>query len=91
MLRRFACRVQEGLHSGGPPDSDLSEFSGPRLDEALATLMHEGCRHKMAVLVDGPDGPTVISVMEVETSRRPGTSLSRARHDKRLSCRAARS
>jgi hypothetical protein len=51
----------------------LSEVDGPRRAEALATLVDEGCSHEQARLVDGPDGPFIIYVMEVmdvEVSRR---------------------
>lgn len=44
----------------------LAQVHGPRRDEALATLVDEGCRHEMAFLMDGADGPVVIYVMEVE-------------------------
>lgn len=44
----------------------LAEIDGPRRAEALATLVDEGCRHETALLIDGPDGPIVIYVMEVE-------------------------
>jgi hypothetical protein len=55
----------------------LSEVDGPRRAEALATLAQEGCSHEQALLVDGPDGPFIIYVMEVkdvEGSRRAGAT-----------------
>jgi len=44
----------------------LGELNGPRRDEALATLVDEGCRHETAVLIQGQDGPVIVYVMEVE-------------------------
>ncbi len=44
----------------------LAQVNGPRRVEALATLVDEGCRHEMAFLMDGADGPVVIYVMEVD-------------------------
>lgn len=51
----------------------LAAVGGPRRDEALATLVDEGCRHETAMLIEGQDGPVLVYVMEVddvEASRR---------------------
>jgi hypothetical protein len=44
----------------------LAEVNGPRRDEALATLVDEGCTHEQAFLIDGAEGPVVVYVMEVD-------------------------
>jgi Family of unknown function (DUF6176) len=44
----------------------LQEVGGPRREEALATLVEEGCTHEQAVLIEGKDGPVIVYVMEVE-------------------------
>ena len=38
----------------------------PRREEALATLVDEGCTHEQAYLIEGVGGPVVSYVMEVE-------------------------
>ena len=43
----------------------LLQANGPRREEALATLMDEGCRHEQAYLMDGAEGPVIVYVMEV--------------------------
>jgi Family of unknown function (DUF6176) len=55
----------------------LSEANGPRREEALATLVDEGCNHEQAFLIEGAEGPVVIYVMQVDDID--------ARHRKRLS------
>jgi hypothetical protein len=42
------------------------EVGGPRRQEALATLVDEGCTHEQVLLIEGKDGPVVIYVMEVD-------------------------
>lgn len=44
----------------------LDSVGGQRRAEALATLVDEGCRHEMAMLIEGRDGPVVVYVMEVD-------------------------
>jgi hypothetical protein len=44
----------------------LAEVDGPRREEALATLVDEGCTHEQAFLIEGAEGPVVIYVMEVD-------------------------
>ena len=41
----------------------LAEVNGPRREEALATLADEG-------LIEGPEGPVVVYVMEVDDIQR---------------------
>lgn len=48
----------------------LREVDGPRRQEAIATLIDEGCRHEQAYLIGGADGPVVVYVMEVEDIER---------------------
>ncbi|HUC12922.1 MAG TPA: DUF6176 family protein [Acidimicrobiales bacterium] len=43
----------------------MQQANGPRREEALATLIDEGCRHEQAYLIDGADGPVIVYVMEV--------------------------
>ena len=45
----------------------MAQLNGPRHDEALATLVDEGCSHELVGLIEGPDGPLVIYAMEVES------------------------
>jgi hypothetical protein len=49
----------------------LGQANGPRRQEALATLVDEGCRHEQAYLIDGADGPVMVYVMEVVEVGRP--------------------
>jgi hypothetical protein len=44
----------------------LAETNGPRREEALATLVDEGCTHEQAFLIEGAEGPVVIYIMEVD-------------------------
>jgi hypothetical protein len=44
----------------------LAEVNGPRREEALATLVDEGCSHEQVFLIEGPEGPLVVYVMEVD-------------------------
>jgi hypothetical protein len=44
----------------------LAEVNGPRREEALATLVDEGCTHEQAFLIEGAEGPVVVYVMEVD-------------------------
>ena len=44
----------------------LAEVNGPRREEALATLVDEGCSHEQAFLIEGVEGPLVVYVMEVD-------------------------
>jgi hypothetical protein len=43
----------------------MQQANGPRREEALATMMDEGCRHEQAYLIDGAEGPVIVYVMEV--------------------------
>jgi len=43
----------------------MQQANGPRREEALATLVDEGCRHERAYLMDGANGPVLVYVMEV--------------------------
>jgi hypothetical protein len=43
----------------------LAEVSGPRAQEAVTTLVEEGCTHELAIVVRTADGPLLISAMEV--------------------------
>ena len=45
----------------------MAQLNGPRRDEALATLVDEGCSHELVVLIEDPEGPLVICAMEVES------------------------
>jgi hypothetical protein len=58
----------------------LAEVDGPRREEALATLVDEGCRHELALLVDGPHGPTLVYVMEVEDVEASPADVVRSSH-----------
>jgi hypothetical protein len=58
----------------------LREVAGPRRKEALATLIDEGCRHEQAYLIDGANGPVVVSVMEVEDVEQSKLAASRSAH-----------
>lgn len=58
----------------------LAEIDGPRRSEALATLVDEGCRHETALLIDGPDGPVVVYVMEVEDEEASRAAAERSAH-----------
>ena len=44
----------------------LAAVNGPRREEALATLVDEGCTHEQAFLIEGAEGPVVVYVMEVD-------------------------
>ena len=44
----------------------LAEVNEPRREEALATLVEEGCTHEQALLIEGAEGPVIVYVMEVE-------------------------
>jgi hypothetical protein len=44
----------------------LKEVNGPRREEALASLIDEGCTHEQAFLIEGAEGPVVVYVMEVD-------------------------
>jgi hypothetical protein len=44
----------------------LAGVNGPRREEALATLVDEGCTHEQAFLIEGAEGPVVVYVMEVD-------------------------
>jgi hypothetical protein len=44
----------------------LAEANCPRREEALETLLDEGCTHEQAFLIEGAEGPVVIYVMEVD-------------------------
>lgn len=58
----------------------LREVDGPRRQEALATLLDEGCRHEQAYLIDGVHGPVVVYVMEVEDVERSKSAGRDSRH-----------
>ena len=38
----------------------------PRRQEALATLVDEGCTHEQTLLIEGSEGPVIIYVMQVD-------------------------
>lgn len=44
----------------------LTEVNGPRREEALATLVDEGCTHEQVLLIEGAEGPVIVYVMEVD-------------------------
>ena len=55
----------------------LAEVNGPRHQEALSTLVDEGCTHEQVYLIEGKEGPVLIYVMEVadeDASRRAARS-----------------
>ncbi len=44
----------------------LTEAGGPRREEALETLRHEGVRHETASLLMTSDGPVVVYAIEAD-------------------------
>jgi hypothetical protein len=55
----------------------LAEVNGVRREEALGTLIDEGCTHEQAFLIEGAEGSVVIYVMQVddiETSKKAARS-----------------
>lgn len=58
----------------------LREVDGPRRQEALSTLVDEGCRHEQAYLIEGADGPVMVYVMEVEDIERSRSVGRDSRH-----------
>lgn len=58
----------------------MAEVNGPRRQEALATLVDEGCSHELAALIEGPDGPVVIYAMEVNNVEGPRAAADGSKH-----------
>jgi hypothetical protein len=58
----------------------LAEVDGPRRREAIETLRDEGVHHEVALLLDGPDGPVLVYVMEVEDLDRARSAVRNSSH-----------
>jgi hypothetical protein len=58
----------------------LAAVNGPRRQEALATLVEEGCTHEQAYLIEGKEGPVVIYVMEVADEEASREAARSSRH-----------
>jgi hypothetical protein len=58
----------------------MAQLNGPRREEALATLVDEGCSHELVTLVEGPDGPLVIYAMEVESIEKSREAANNSTH-----------
>ena len=58
----------------------MRQLNGPRRDEALATLVDEGCTHERVLLIEGADGPVVVYVMEVESVERSRNAAENSKH-----------
>jgi Family of unknown function (DUF6176) len=64
MLRVAIRRVNSGRD--GQLREWFAEVNGPRREEALATLVDEGCTHEQAYLIEGAEGSVIVYVMEVD-------------------------
>jgi hypothetical protein len=58
----------------------LAEVNGPRREEALASLVDEGCTHEQAFLIEGADGPVVVYIMEVDDVEASKEAARSSRH-----------
>ena len=58
----------------------LQEVNGPRREEALTTMVSEGCGHEQAFLIEGKDGPVVVYVMEIEDVERSKQAAVTSKH-----------
>lgn len=58
----------------------MEQINGRRRDEALATLVDEGCTHERVVLLEGADGPVIVAVMEVESVERASNAAQHSSH-----------
>jgi hypothetical protein len=58
----------------------FAEVNGPRREEALATLVDEGCTHEQVFLIEGTHGPVVISIMQVDDIEASQEAARSSRH-----------